>query len=282
MTLDLAAPCRAIEAILQSDLGPRFFEDGFVRWRQGRDDRPAKTMAEADAESRRLVNLLRRLGPRDDDALDLSDRLAACSTDEPCVSGTCPRCSLASQRVLVRAARNLLRREGGRWAMITAVHARSAIRYGDLANHDPFELTRQRLRRALRELPARAFGGLEISANEHEQGAFHSRYVPHAHVFVKADRMRHRDDLFRRHFAPARWTPKPVMVKAFDGRSRGLAYAFKPDLRRRDTLEPRLTSDGSHSRQSSRVKPVRQLERTRAGARSRPSGSRRPPLPPWL
>jgi len=97
--LERAAPRRAIEGILRSDLGERFFADSRVRWRQGRDNRPGKTMPEADAETRRLVNLLRRIGQRDDDALDLADKLATCSNDQPCVSGAWPAISAFARSI---------------------------------------------------------------------------------------------------------------------------------------------------------------------------------------
>jgi len=256
-----ASSLTTIDAILNSRIGPRFFEDDRVRWRHGRKNRPGKTMAKADSELRNLVNLLRRLGQRDDDALDLADKLAGCSTEEPCVSGACPRCGLAAQRLMVHAARRLIRRDDGDWVMVTAVHARSIIRCGDLADHDPFEPLRRQARRALREVRARAFGGLELSANEHQRGLFQPHYAPHFHIFGRADKMRRGEDLFRAHFPAMRWTPQPVVIKDFDKRSRGLAYAVKPDLHRRDTLTRRVKSDGTLSGYSTRVKPIRQPER---------------------
>ena len=51
-----------IAGILRSPLGARYLGDDYPRWRQGRDERPSKTIAVAEHEADLLAKALRRDG----------------------------------------------------------------------------------------------------------------------------------------------------------------------------------------------------------------------------
>jgi hypothetical protein len=242
-----------IANILRGALGARYLGGNHPRWRQGRDDRLSKTMAEAEHEKDLLAKALRRDGG--DEARDLAAALERCSPRRPCLSGGCPSCTTAAQKVVVDATRKPLGALPG--ALVAdVVYVRAAVRDGDLDGH-AFDTLRHKLDQVLRDCGLRAFGGFDISTNRHEHGEFAQFWCPHARIFTSArldEPSVHRR--FHSWFPQDGATPHPVRIEAFDGKARGRAYALKSEFFERISLERGWLADGSRSPHSTRRKPI--------------------------
>ncbi len=249
-----------IEQILSSQGGRRFFGDGAPTWRQGRNDQPAKTSETAVNERGLLVKALRRNGSAE--ALELAGRMDLCRRGRRCLSGACPACARAAQRLFVHACRDLFDDHGQDMLAVNVVCHWAGIDRGRLAEHDDlFEETRGRLRSALADVAVRAVGGFDVSLNTHEADAFEPYWAPHALIVAPARRLKLLHGDFREWFPPGDDTPRPVRMSKFDGEARGFAYALKPEFSRRISLEPRLLADGSRSTFGTRNKTISGTDR---------------------
>ena len=174
-----------IEGLLRSGSGSRFYGDGAPRWREGRSGKPSTTAEQAAHRRNLLVKALRR--DRGAKAMALAGKLTTCSSRHRCVSGACPICGRALQRMCVDATRNLFDDHGGEMLAVNVVMRRGWIELGDLIDDDIFDensapaapRTPGRERpgsRWLRRLVERARGG----GIRPVLGAarFHSRAVP--------------------------------------------------------------------------------------------------------
>jgi hypothetical protein len=250
---------RTIEGLLCSGWGSRFYGDGAPRWREGRNGNPSSTAEQASHQRDLLVMaLLRRRGA---DADALARRLTACSSRRRCLSGACPICGRALQRMCVDATRNLFDVHGGEMLVLNIVMRKGSIDPGDLIDDDIFDKTRCRLRRALQDVNVPAVGGFDISLNEHETGEFAPYWAPHAFIFVPARALRRDEARFREWFLGDAQAPRPIFIQEFDGGTAGRAYAFKPNFWGRVTLLPRPRADGSRATIGTRTKPIRGSER---------------------
>jgi hypothetical protein len=243
-----------IEVLLRSGSGSRFYGDGAPRWREGRSGHPSSTAEEAAHKCDLLVKALRR--DHRTEAITLAGKLTACSSRRRCLSGACPTCGRALQRMCVEATRNLLDDHGGEMLAVNVVLRRGWAELGDLIDDDIFSATRRRLRRALQDVNVPAVGGFDISLNEHETEEFAPYWSPHAFILVPSRPLRRGEARFREWFLGDAQTPRPIFIQDFDGRRAGRAYAVKPDFCRRVTLLPRLCADGSRSTFGTRTMPI--------------------------
>ena len=243
-----------IEGLLRSEYGRRFYGDGAPRWREGRNGNSSATAEQAAHQRDLLVKALRR--DRGTEAIALAGKLTACSSRHRCLSGACPICGRALQRMCVDATRNLFDDHGGEMLVVNVVMRSGWIELGDLIDDDIFDKTRRRLRRALEDVNVPAVGGFDISLNEHETEAFAPHWAPHAFLLVPSRPLRRREARFRELFLPDARTPRPIFIQDFDGRRAGRAYAFKADFSRRVTLLPRWRADGSRSTFGTRPTPI--------------------------
>jgi hypothetical protein len=243
-----------IEGLLRSASCSRFYGDGAPRWREGRNGNPSTTAEQAAHQRDLLINALRR--DRGAEAIALAAKLTACSSLRQCLSGACPICGRALQRMCVDATRNLYDDHGGEMLAVNVVMRRGWIELGDLIDDDIFDKTRRRLLRALEDVDVPAAGGFDISLNEHEMEEFAPYWAPHAFILVPARPLRRDEARFRQWFLGDAQTPRPIFIQDFDGRRAGRAYALKPDFCRRVTLLPRTRSDGSRSTFGTRTKPI--------------------------
>jgi hypothetical protein len=236
------------------ELDAVYLGDDYLRWRQGRDDQPSKTIEEAEHETNLVAKALRRDGS--EDALDLAAVLDGCSPRRPCTSGACPTCTTAAERVFVDGTRKAFGDLPGASFAADVVYVRAAVGDGDLDGR-AFDPLRRKLDQALGDCRVRAFGGFDISANRHERGDFEPFWCPHARIFTSARLGNQRlDERFRGWFPHDGATPRPVRIEAFDGKARGRAYALKPDFFERVSLERGWLADGSRSTYSTRLKPI--------------------------
>ena len=243
-----------IEDLLRSEYGRRFYSDGLPRWREGRNGNPSSTAEQAAHQRDLLVKALGR--DRGAEAVALAGKLTTCSSRRRCLSGACPLCGRALQRLCVHATRNLFDGHGGEMLAVNLVCRKGSIELGDLIDDDVFKETRRRLRYALADVRAPAFGGFDISLNQHETEEFAPYWSPHAFILVPTRPLRRDEARFREWFLGDAQTPRPIFIQDFDGRRAGRAYALKPDFSRRVTLLPRRGADGSRSTFGTRNKQI--------------------------
>jgi hypothetical protein len=257
-----------IEQILCSDAGEHWFTDHHPTWREGpHDDRPCLSRSEAKAQRLSDVKMLRRHCKRNSRGLRLAGVIESCKPGHRCVSAACIECNRATQRLFVDAGEALLRSSSVSVTAMSVVFKGAWILQGRLINpSDLFESLSRRLRKALLVADIRqAFGGFDVSANEHACGGFSTHYRPHAYVFVPTRQMKRAERTLRAFFPASNAVRRPLVAFDFDGRRKGLAYALKRDFQRRVTLPRQALLDGSVKRRNTRDRPLRASQKVELG-----------------
>ena len=191
------------------------------------------TAAEAAAKDNCLARVLRRHGCGDPDAMLLANVLESvrCQSSGASIS----RVAWGQIR-FVDICKELFKEASTDWSIVSVMHHRSGARPGEL-RPTLFESLDRRIRRALRASGIkRAVGGFDLSANEHEKGAFPPHYRPQAWLFVQTGEIRGGERVFRAHFPPSPMVKRPVLIKPWDGNPAAIAYALKPEFYRRVSL----------------------------------------------
>ncbi|MCX5581220.1 hypothetical protein [Kaistia terrae] len=130
----------------------------------------------------------------------------------------------------------------------------------------PFAQQRRGLRQALDEAGVRvAFGGFDISFNEHEKGEFVPHWKPHAWILLGLDPSTAELEAFRglmnalnKSDVTGRYSfaaSRTLRLRKFDGKLAGIAYALKTDFERRVTVPPGWRA-GTTTRQNTRHRPL--------------------------
>jgi len=246
-----------VDDVLRGLGGERWYRDGPPAWRQTRNDRPAMTSEDARRQRLRDVKMLRRHGKDDDGALRLANKVAACGPKRRCLSPFCGECMRANQRLFVAMACDLLGRSAVHATVVSVVAWNARVGQGELARGDLFETLARQLRRALSAGGVRqAFGGFDVSANEHATQRFAPHFRPHAWLFVPAQQMARCERVFRESFPASRIVRRPVRMQRFDGDPRGLAYALKADFARRISIPRQALPNGDIARRNTRLRPL--------------------------
>jgi hypothetical protein len=164
----------------------------------------------------------------------------------------------ANQRLFVAMACDLLGRCAVHATVVSVVAWNARVGQGELARgRDLFETLARQLRRALSAAGVRqAFGGFDVSANEHATQRFEPHFRPHAWLFVPAQQMARCERVFREFFPASRIVRRPVRMRRFDGDPRGLAYALKPDFARRISIPRQALPNGDIARRNTRLRPL--------------------------
>jgi hypothetical protein len=251
---------QSAEAILRGRVGRQFYGDSASPWREGRNRRHPKSFEQAAHDRDNLVKALFRDSTPEAD--ELAETLNGCSKRNPCVSGGCPLCRRAMQKMFVRATDELFDAHDGRMVAANIVWRKGGVQYGCLAGDTIFARLNGRLRKALKAAGIPAVGGFDISANEHETGDFEPHWMPHAWLLAPAQAFKRGETVLREWFlSDHKRTFRPVQAKDFDGNPAGFAYALKTDFIRRDSLVKRILPDGSRSTFGTRDKPIGGSER---------------------
>jgi hypothetical protein len=264
---EIAASFRRAEAqnlpLGSGSYADRWYGDGAPNWFEGRNDRPAMTRREARIQRRRDVKMLRRHGKNSPSILRLADKIESCRQGRRCLSAACIVCRRATQRLVVSVGDRLFRRSSAKFLAVSVISKGTRIAAGELRDErDVFRPQMLQLRRALRAARIRqAFGGFDISANEHAEGRFAPHYRPHAYLFIPARQFARGERVFRSYFPPSATIRRPVVVKPFDCSLRGLAYAQKANFQRRVTLPRERLANGEVKRRNTRDRPLRALQK---------------------
>jgi hypothetical protein len=222
---------------------------------------------EATEQRQRDVKMLRRHCKGNPRGLRLGNLIGTCEPHYRCLSGACIECNRATQRLFVEASETLLRGSSVSVTAISIVFRTAWVPQGGLINpSDLFEPLSRRLREALQSAGIRqAFGGFDVSANEHARRGFSPHYRPHAYLFIPTKQFKRAERKFRVLFPTSDAVRRPVVAHDFDGRRKGLAYALKRDFQRRVTLPRQRLSNGLVKRRNTRDRPLRALQKVELG-----------------
>lgn len=229
------------------------FGDGPPQLVQGKRNRPTRTAAEADHERDRVLRFIRKHVAAYPGLTPISAQLTACTTDNPCASGACPRCQRAVQRWFSRAGGALvgeLQAEGASFKCMSIIPTRTATPAqqpsGGTGN------VKNALRRLHKGFSAAGLGfvvgGLDFSFNEVEGSAAGSLSIHFWGLGLDSEVSIGRSKLKASFPAIEPGTPRPVKTPAFNGSSKAIAYAYKDDFQRRVSVVSARQSTGSSSR----------------------------------
>lgn len=226
-----STPVTLFERALAED--PSLYRNGGVQWFEGPAQRRCPTASEAVDDADALVNRLSK-APKDATVWTVLIRqLERCRVRSPCLSGACPCCIRAAQRLFVDLAADVVQGKGESWSAISIIGAHLQRPIGHLTAGD-IALAHRWVRRLLRKVGVtHAIGGLDISANEHDIGGFEPHWQPHFWLLAPKDEVKQAKPQFSKQLVPTEWVPKPHKALTFDGNLAGLAYGLKRTFDRR-------------------------------------------------
>lgn len=198
----------------------RWFGDGEPYW----DHLPATLTARQ--ERLRRSRLLRKHGRN-----QLSALLAECAPHGRCLSGCCPECGRALQRLFAAKATDLLapRHEYDVASMI----GRTSRRQGKLNTLSLLRFKQHALRALRKGHAGLAIGAIDFSFNEFPVTKNYSRWTPQIWLLIHNAGRPRWERVIRKAFRPRPIVPRPVRITPWDGDIKALGYALKTDFVRR-------------------------------------------------
>ena len=256
----------AVVAARMQRLPERFFGDGPPHWLQSRNNLPAETAAQAERARDKIVPRLRKQA-KIETASDRQNRLEiiaeaieGCRPGGRCRNYACPICMRAHQRWFVWTAPVALRRVFGADTALAALSIVPTIR---LVSGSSLTQIREQVTRLMTKLTTGIegsevtflIGGIDISANidaassrakpsrERDRNEA-TRFQLHLLAIGREANIRAAAPALRQAFQATRQVRRPVMIKAFNGLSKGYAYALKSHFNQRvGTRDNPETSD---------------------------------------
>ena len=209
----------------------------------------------ARAARKNLSALLSRAKIADDfdrsEADEIIRKLNRCSNTAPCLSGPCPVCQRALQRLFVHLGMPIMQAHE-RYQMVTCVSGDAGISAGKL-DGAALLLERRRAMGFARASNSRIFGAIDVSLNENKGNILPTLLWPHSH-FLRLNRLFAIDDPSLIYLYPKSLHVRiPVLAKPYDGRPNAIAYALRPLTERRISL---LREPNHRTRWTVRDKPL--------------------------
>jgi hypothetical protein len=171
----------------------------------------------------------------------LSRKVAKCRPDDRCLSPGCLQCGAAEQAVIAKATKKYVRgADECEVAFITIVPRRSRVPIGNLLEFDVDNFAR-RIRDGLAKTNAQwGIGAIDLTINTHRDGSFDPFWQPHAALMAGAESLDELKSQLRATFPGDDLTPRPVLMKEWDGRTAVFPYLHKPNFSQRITVEDQL------------------------------------------
>ncbi|MBL8571660.1 MAG: hypothetical protein JNK84_21510 [Phreatobacter sp.] len=243
------------DAFFRSREARRFYEDGPPHWIENEGKRYAKPSSTAKDAEIQKAKLVERLSTSTDTrARELGRILAACSVLSRCRSGACPCDNRALQRWFVDEVSGLAGVAEGEWSAISIVPTFGTFPVVD-APRDALKTFADLIKQLITGAGIdRAIIGIDPNFNEHAEGKFERHGQLQAWLLVRSEVLtkdvRRR---LRRLLNKSATHLKPLVIKPYDGRLNGAAYALKHKFFRRVTTPPKKNDDGATvERQNSR------------------------------
>jgi hypothetical protein len=247
-----------------------------VRWTEGEAATAPPVAIELEAARKRLVRWLNLKGRAFNrpEARNLANRMAQCKPKQRCLSGACPVCSGAMQRVLLEAShRRRAKLQAANIACVAVTIIAKGVRYST----NPTEkeegvrvLKTLKLKERMAKVLSlgkghRAFGGIDLSLNsdarkvgefEFEGPTFEPHWRPHLQVIMTRRSLDEVEEALRAEFPAHKLIPRPVVATDVDGNPSLDAYLlkrlFEPGRSGKRETYRRFRADGSRSEQTTR------------------------------
>lgn len=213
--------------------------DGPPTWIEGRGrswQRPCLTATDAETRREQHGNLLRRWAIAKPTATHVADRLDGCHPRSQCLSGACPSCTRALQRWFVAEGRRLMRTSlnDKPLLMATVVPDFANVPLSRLTEFDLAACTRRLKRKLANAGVSQAFGGIDVSVNIDRASGKPSIVQFQYTLFLSLERGNWEKAL-KLSLNRSKTIERPFVVKFFDGKKVGLAYALKSNFVKRET-----------------------------------------------
>jgi hypothetical protein len=211
---------------------PSRFEDALT---EKHYDTSAKRNPSVVADRKNFVGLIRKKHKNNAAAQALADKLDRCRPNRRCKSGACPECAGAAQVLFAGLLRRFIKDEGNGSpiACVSMVPVNGSFPPNGLAAIQHHKNVRN-WRDALRKADVLWFiGGIDYSFNEHAEGRYKSYWAEHGYAFTPSNNLANLKNLLRERFPSSDTTPRPIKIKQWDGDSKALRYALKPNMHRR-------------------------------------------------
>ncbi|QAY96419.1 hypothetical protein CWB41_12325 [Methylovirgula ligni] len=237
---------KLLSEILTSPWASELYEDGWPYWIQGQQHaKPSKWSHEAERDRNELVRRLRRPAIRCDETEKLAAKLEACSSIDRCLSGACPVCGRAAQKLFVKLTHALLRSDQRIYSTISIVPRKGRFTLPS-TKQDLFRRIRKAIEFACDDAGIDVLiGGFDPGVNEHINGAF----APHGQTQLWALgpqlQMISAEKILRKAFPAKGANRRTVRIEEFDGQLNGIAYALKSDFFRRVSIPKARDDDGN-------------------------------------
>lgn len=205
---------------LQATLTEHFYGDGGPKWKS------QPTSAEAISERNSRVRLFRKHS-----ANYLVEKLTACQPEQRCFSGACPECTRAVQRFFVRRVYRSLTPSSD-FSLVSLIPNMTA-QVGALDRLSIAEFRRDIASKLAESRLSFAFGGIDFSLNEHQDGKFDPYWAPHVWLVVSNVMYERWSVLLSAVFPKSRTILRPMRIQAWNGKRRALGYALKYNFDRR-------------------------------------------------
>ncbi|MGA4551469.1 hypothetical protein [Methylorubrum aminovorans] len=209
-------------------------------WRQGPQQRPPTRPRDVKAAARKLVKRLRKHAAGDPELLRIATALSRCNRRHRCLHPACPQCGRALQRLLVRIIARFLKAHAnlGPWRVLSLI---LSARPG--ATENEFAEAWDHYAPLLQEAGlTRGVFGFDWSFNEDDRRSIADaeRFEPHpcVHLYGLAPAAEVKAVVPRlKRLVPATdAVRRPVRSTFFNGDLAAVAYSFKPDFVRRQTI----------------------------------------------
>jgi len=186
-----------------------------------------------------FADRIERSGLFADKASALVAKLRRCRPRFRCYSPACPACARVEQVLMASVVEDFVAGQEGECSIAFAsiISPNSIVPKGSLLKFD-FHNFKRRLRDGLAKTAALwAVGGVDFSLNEHQRGFYPPNWSPHLHLIVGTEDIDQLIVDLRAGFPKTNDTPRPVMVKQWDGNTDAFRYIFKPNFSRRISID---------------------------------------------
>lgn len=171
--------------------------------------------------------------------ISLARIVARCRPGSRCLSPGCLQCRAAEQVLVAKASKKFVRlhMEECNVAFVSLVLPHSQVQLGELDAFDVDNFVR-RIRDGLAKTDASwGVGAIDFTVNAHSGEAFEPFWQPHAALMVGAESLDDLKSQLRAAFPRDDLTPRPVLLKGWDGRAAVFPYLLKPNFGRRVTVD---------------------------------------------
>ncbi|GEO17782.1 hypothetical protein [Microvirga aerophila] len=143
-------------------------------------------------------------------------------------------------------------------SILSLVHAGHSIPVGQLTP-EHIHTAKKKIQTILSKAGITTFiGGIDLSANEDENGAFEPYYQIQSWISAPTEQIRHAERQLRKLFPRSEYTPRPVKILPWDGNPAAIVYTLKSTFVRRVSYDRAASDDGSrHACRNTRDRPLR-------------------------